>query len=228
MMWANDAQKNDAQKEGRAMSDQSRGTSLRERKKAATRTRLIAVSQRLFAARGYHETTLDEICAEVEVTPQTLLRYFESKAHLAVAPTLDAVDRIIAALGCREGRAVDTWCTMVTDEAADLVDLRRTAYRDFVRNFQRYRLWVDKDPTLVAIGVHGQRRLQDALAAAICADSDGRTSIGPTLLAAALVAGREAVYDLWYSGRIDDELLVAEQRRTIDDVLDKGKTWLTN
>lgn len=214
-------------REGARLMDGSRTTSLRERKKAAMRTRLIAVSQRLFAAQGYHETTLDQICAEVEVTPQTLLRYFESKAHLAVAPTLDAVDRIIEALGEREGRAVDTWRVMVVNEAADLVDLRRTAYRDFVRNFQRYRLWVDKDPTLVAIGVHGQRRLQDALAAAITADSEGRASVGPILVAAALVAGREAVYDLWYAGRVDDDSLVVEQNRTIDDVLNKGETWLT-
>lgn len=214
-------------REGARLMDGSRTTSLRERKKAAMRTRLIAVSQRLFAAQGYHETTLDQICAEVEVTPQTLLRYFESKAHLAVAPTLDAVDRIIEALGEREGRAVDTWRAMVVNEAADLVDLRRTAYRDFVRNFQRYRLWVDKDPTLVAIGVHGQRRLQDALAAAITADSEGRASVGPILVAAALVAGREAVYDLWYAGRVDDDSLVVEQNRTIDDVLNKGETWLT-
>ena len=35
--------------------------------------------------------------------------------------------------------------------------------------------------------------MQDALAAAITADSDGRASTGPVLLAAALVAGREAV-----------------------------------
>lgn len=214
-------------REGARLMDGSRTTSLRERKKAAMRTRLIAVSQRLFAAQGYHETTLDQICAEVEVTPQTLLRYFESKAHLAVAPTLDAVDRIIEALGEREGRAVDTWRVMVVNEATDLVDLRRTAYRDFVRNFQRYRLWVDKDPTLVAIGVHGQRRLQDALAAAITADSEGRASVGPILVAAALVAGREAVYDLWYAGRVDDDSLVVEQNRTIDDVLNKGETWLT-
>lgn len=214
-------------REGTNVAVGARGISLRERKKAATRTRLIAVSQRLFAAQGYHETTLDQICAEVEVTPQTLLRYFESKAHLAVAPTLDAVDRIIEALGEREGRAVDTWRSMIVTESADLVDLRRTAYRDFVRNFQRYRLWVDKDPTLVAIGVHGQRRLQDALAAAITADSDGRASIGPILVAAALVAGREAVYDLWYAGRVDDDRLVLEQTRTIEEVLDKGETWLT-
>ena len=60
--------------------------SLRERKKARTRAALIEVSQRLFAELGYSVTTLEEICAEVEVTPQTLLRYFPSKAHLALAP----------------------------------------------------------------------------------------------------------------------------------------------
>ncbi len=54
--------------------------SLRERKKAKTRAALIEASQRLFARRGYTRTTLEDISAEVDITTQTLLRYFDSKA----------------------------------------------------------------------------------------------------------------------------------------------------
>src|SRR5437868_12741688 len=64
----------------------------RERKKARTRAALIEVSQRLFAEKGYAATTLDDICDDVDVRPQTLLRYFDSKAHLALAPLTDSLE----------------------------------------------------------------------------------------------------------------------------------------
>ena len=66
----------------------------RERKKARTRAALIEVSQRLFAEQGYGATTLEDISAEVDVRPQTLLRYFESKAALALAPLTGALDEL--------------------------------------------------------------------------------------------------------------------------------------
>ena len=89
--------------------------SLRERKKARTRAALIAVSQRRFAENGYHETTLDEISAEVGVRPQTLLRYFESKAHLALAPWTEQLALLQRVLGDprRSAPTVDIWRELV-------------------------------------------------------------------------------------------------------------------
>jgi len=57
--------------------------SLRERKKAKTRAALIEASQRLFARQGYTGTTLEGISAEVDITTQTLLRYFRHVVGLA-------------------------------------------------------------------------------------------------------------------------------------------------
>ena len=67
--------------------------SLRERNKTRTREELIEVSQRLFRNQGYADTTLEQIANEGGVALKTLFRYFGSKLQLAVAPTMDGLDR---------------------------------------------------------------------------------------------------------------------------------------
>jgi AcrR family transcriptional regulator len=59
---------------------------LRARKKQQVRARILAVCGRLFRARGFDETTIDEIAAEVEISRQTFFNYFGSKE--AVLATL--------------------------------------------------------------------------------------------------------------------------------------------
>jgi AcrR family transcriptional regulator len=66
--------------------------SLRARKKLATRTALIATARRLFAEKGYENTTLEEICEEVQIHVTTFFSYFESKEELAFARTLEMLD----------------------------------------------------------------------------------------------------------------------------------------
>jgi len=64
---------------------------LRERKKARTRALIQEQALRLFATRGYEETTAEQIAAAAEVAVSTLFRYFPTKADIVRYDPLDAI-----------------------------------------------------------------------------------------------------------------------------------------
>jgi AcrR family transcriptional regulator len=66
--------------------------SLRERKKLATRNALINTARRRFVEKGYENTTLEEICNEVQIHVTTFFSYFESKEELAFARTIEMLE----------------------------------------------------------------------------------------------------------------------------------------
>ncbi|MFB8176960.1 TetR family transcriptional regulator [Streptomyces sp. NPDC055966] len=63
----------------------------RDRKKAATRSTLLQTATRMFAERGYQDTTVKDIAAAAGVTERTFFRYFPSKEDLVFAEILDFV-----------------------------------------------------------------------------------------------------------------------------------------
>lgn len=192
---------------------------LRERKKAKTRAALIEISQRLFAERGYTGTTLEDISAEVDITTQTLLRYFDSKAQLALAPLtapLEELERFLAV----EDRSIDTltaWRIYVRLEAEEAANPSETTIATYVANLRAYREWVDKDPALVASLSGVERWLQEVLATAMAQDSAVESDdLHSTLVAALLVAGRRAVWDRWLARSRDTDSLVDDQLAVVD------------
>lgn len=194
-------------------------TSHRERKKAKTRAALVEVSQRLFAEQGYAATTLEQISAEVDIRPQTLLRYFESKAHLALAPMTDPLARLRRYLE-DPGRPVDTltaWREYVRRESQEVMAPTSPAITSYVANLRIFQRWATHDPVLVAMVSDVGRQLRELLAGSLARDrGDAVADLHDTLVAALLVAGRSAVYERWLArdddpdaaSLVDDQLAV--------------------
>ncbi len=72
---------------------------LRERKKAATRTRIHKEAMRLFERQGFGETTVAEIAAAADVSARTVYVHYPTKEDIVfgdVEPALAALDEILA------------------------------------------------------------------------------------------------------------------------------------
>ena len=175
--------------------------SLRDRKKAKTRRALIAVSERLFLEQGYEETTLEQICAEVEVHVRTLLRYFESKEHIALARQYDALEHFRSGLlsPSRDVDALSFWRGFVQENA------REAAANP---HFRRHIELVTTIPALTPRWLAIAGELEDLLATSLAEEAGGgaETAFRARLLAALLVGGSSAVLRDWIAGGSKDDI----------------------
>lgn len=55
----------------------------------ARREQILGVCQQCFAAKGFHQTSMRDICAALEMSPGALYRYFDSKEAI-IAAMIDA------------------------------------------------------------------------------------------------------------------------------------------
>jgi AcrR family transcriptional regulator len=105
---------------------------LRERKKAQTRAAFIDAGLELFARRGYHEVTVEDICAIVDVSPRTFFRYFATKADLVIAEMDRLLGGLLSDLRARPdsetawsalGHALGAVCEVITNRRAPYLAL---------------------------------------------------------------------------------------------------------
>src|SRR5260370_5526896 len=75
----------------------------RERRKAETRERLFRAAMRLFAERGFFETTTENITEAADVGLGTFFNYFPSKHHVFTVLSEKQIEKVKAA--CRQAEA---------------------------------------------------------------------------------------------------------------------------
>jgi AcrR family transcriptional regulator len=74
---------------------------LRARKKRRTRAALAGAALKLFAERGYEETTIADIAAAADVSPRTFFSYFPSKEDVVFAEIDDRLEEVAERLARR-------------------------------------------------------------------------------------------------------------------------------
>jgi AcrR family transcriptional regulator len=132
---------------GRAAQDES---ARRVRDPAATRARILAAAERLFAERGYDGVSMPAIAEAASITPGAIYRHFESKAALffevvrravEAAPTaaaagagLEGLPASVAAYSARASKRLRQMAVEMHYAAARDADVRRLLRRSLDHN----------------------------------------------------------------------------------------------
>lgn len=148
--------------------------SARALKKQATRQALISAAQQRFQRFGYAGTTIDEICADAEVSRRSFFRYFADKQSLVFPQRAERLQRFRDLLGPAAG------------DADPISKLRRIArlfaqqYGDHRASLVAQQQLIESSPDLVAREREIDRDWELAMAEALrnylgdCADREQR------------------------------------------------------
>ena len=165
---------------------------LRERKKAKTRAQILQIAERMFLKHGFDAVPLESIADECDVSVRTVLRYFETKEELALAPFYEQLETFQDALANRDTDVLTFWRDWVATNAKRMAENPNW--------FRRHAEMAAKHPQLYARGAAINHLYEDLLADAI-ADEQQDDGLGPRLLAATLVAGNAAVARHWLASK---------------------------
>jgi len=167
---------------------------LRERKKRRTRQTIIDVALKLFAERGYAETTLSEIAEAADISPSTFFNYFPAKDAIVFALTDQLVESARERVAKRPddeptAEAIVSW---ITD---DLAEIERP-YTEVIRLIPGI---VTSDPGLV----EGERlrlaRIEDAFAEGFAREfGEPIDGMRARVMGVIALRGLVDVWDLWY------------------------------
>lgn len=181
---------------------------LTERRMARTRRELATAASRLFASKGYEETTIEEIAAAAEVSPRTFYRYFAHKEGVVVALAQFGIDDVIGGLRRRPAReplqrALAGALIAPIEEQASSEEEVRTFF-----------LMLARTPALRARWREEVYARQDAFAQALAErlPALAASPLQGRVAAAALLAAISAAFDAWAEGAIGGGLRATLER----------------
>jgi len=185
---------------------------LRERKKQQTRDKIAAVALRLFAERGYDETTLAEIAQAADVSPRTIFGYYESKDDI---------------LFCEEGHHLDALRRKLDERPAGVTTI--DAIRELVSSLEapdetaRLRKQIITASPALQMRMRARHaELEPLLAESIAKDlGAGPDDVRPLLVAASMTAAFMAARDRFFDSASRGEEISHEQgMRILDQTLE--------
>jgi AcrR family transcriptional regulator len=191
---------------------------LRERKKQQTRENIARVALRLFAERGYDETTIADIAEAADVSPRTIFSYYESKEDI---------------LFCDEGAFLEALAQKLRErpEGTTTID----AIREFLSSLPapheeaRLRKKIVTSTPALHMGMRARHSmLEPLLAESIAKDLDaGPGDVRPLLIAASMMAAFMSVRDRFFEAETGGEPLSHERGMAIlDQVLEFARGGL--
>lgn len=164
-------------------------TSLRERKKQATRATLAAAALRLALERGPGNVRVDDIAAAAGVSPRTYNNYFPSREQAIVAGVAASrAARVAAAVTARPAEA---------GLAEAVIDAVAGQYEDPGDDARAAMLMITSSPALRAAYVDTATTIEEHLAEAIAARRPSLDGTTVSVLAAAVGAATRVALRQW-------------------------------
>jgi len=110
-----------------AVDGNSEPCTLRERKKQQTRQAIHDAALTRITDHGLDGVTVEQICADADVSPRTFFNYFSSKAHAAIGlDTVDVPDSVRDRFAAADGPLVHDVCDLVAHTVPLAADRART------------------------------------------------------------------------------------------------------
>jgi AcrR family transcriptional regulator len=179
------------------MTTQPTTGTLRSRRIARSRQRLVEVALPAFAERGYDAVTVEWLCDRAEVSKRSFFRYFDGKEDLALTPLNDVWRTLIADLDAvltRSGPLLE----VVGEALVEVVERMPPGWERLAVLSARLS---GTNPAVDAAGMvvceRFTQQVVDAFAARLSGVSEARLSA--RVVCAVAVAGHRAAVDTWRS-----------------------------
>ncbi len=183
---------------------------LRERKQARTRAELKAAADRLFDRRGFDAVTVEDICAEVEISPRTFFRYFHNKDEIVFEGIRPRLAQMVDAFADRP-LSEDAY------EALSQALLAVAGDPDYQHELRWVHRQISSSPELLGASLQHYRVWEDRLVDLVVARSPGTYSQAAARLLTAVAFGAlSATLEEW--ARHPDEPLKPQLQAALSAV----------